>query len=86
MDYMNVLSNAGICLDMLEFPQDQIAGLLWNSLLQCVTAHILKYCEHRVPRFDLDFGSDVATWHSTDGLRSLNRFTRTFCCARLRIH
>jgi hypothetical protein len=74
MGYMNVLSNAGVRLDMLEFPQDQIAGLLWNSLLQCVTAHILKYCEHRVPRFDLDFGSDVATWHSTDGYAKFKLF------------
>ncbi len=74
MDYMNVLSNAGVRLDMLEFPQDQIAGLLWNSLLRCVTAHILKYCEHRVRRFDLDFGSDVATWHSTGGYVKFKQF------------
>jgi hypothetical protein len=67
MSYMNVLNNAAVSLKHLGFPEDQIASALWNSIKTCVPNHLADYCRRKVKRFDRDYGSDVATWHSING-------------------
>ncbi len=74
IDYMNVLSNASVQLDMLKHSAPQIAALLWNSLLHTVPDYVLRYCELRVLRFDEDFGSDVSSWHSVNGMAKFDGF------------
>jgi hypothetical protein len=66
---MNVLNNAAVSLKRLGFPEDQVASTLWNSIKACVRNHLAEYCQRKVRRFDQDFGSDVAMWHSIDRLK-----------------
>jgi hypothetical protein len=74
MSYMNVLNNAAVSLKRLGFPEDQIASSIWNSVISTVPSHPADYCRRKVPRFDEDYGSDVSTWHSIDGLKKFDGF------------
>jgi hypothetical protein len=74
MTYMNELKNAAVQLRRLEHPKDQIASMVWNSLREILPDYVYDYCRLKVKRFDEDFGSDVATWHSLDGLSKFDAF------------
>jgi hypothetical protein len=74
MAYMNVLNNAAVTLKRLGFPKDQIASSLWSSVKNTIPTHLAEYCRRKVRRFDEDYGSDVATWHSIDGLSKFDGF------------
>jgi hypothetical protein len=74
MKYMNTLKNAAVQLKRLEHPHDQVAGMVWNSLRETLPTHVAEYCRRKVDRFDEDFGSDVATWHSINGLAKFDAF------------
>jgi hypothetical protein len=74
MSYMNVLNNAAVSLKRLGFPEDQIASSIWNSVKSTVPNHLADYCRGKVPQFDEDYGSDVSTWHSIDGLKKFDGF------------
>jgi hypothetical protein len=74
MPYMNVLNNAAVTLKRLGFPTDQIASSLWSSVKNTIPNHLAEYCRRKVVRFDEDYGSDVATWHSIDRLSKFDGF------------
>jgi hypothetical protein len=74
MKFMNILKNAAVQLNRLDHAKDQTAGLVWNSLRRVIPDLVAEYCRRKVPSFDEEWGSDVATWHSVDGLKKFDNF------------
>jgi hypothetical protein len=48
--------------------------MVWNSLKEILPDYVFDYCRLKVKRFDEEYGSDVAIWHSVDGLTKFTAF------------
>jgi hypothetical protein len=66
MRYMNVLKNAAVQLNRLDHAKDRTASMVWNSLKGVIPDFVTDYCRRKVPAFDEEWGSNVATWHSVE--------------------